>query len=79
MQLIKGGSSAWIKDAVPGMKGFSWQDAYGAFTVSRSNLDGIVQYIGNQKEHHRKKTFQEEFLAFLKRQEVDYNERYLWD
>jgi REP element-mobilizing transposase RayT len=79
VQFIKGGSSAWIKDALPGMKGFAWQDGYGAFTVSRSNLDEVVKYIGNQKEHHRQKSFQEEFLTFLKRHDVDYDERYLWD
>jgi putative transposase len=66
LQLLKGGSSKWIKDALPGMRGFAWQDGYGAFTVSKSNLPEVMTYIQNQREHHRIKTFQEEFLTFLR-------------
>ena len=79
MQLLKGGSSKWIKDALPGMRAFAWQDGYGAFSVSKSNLQEVVAYIQNQREHHRVKTFKEEFLAILVRHEIDYEERYLWD
>ncbi|MBI4325650.1 MAG: IS200/IS605 family transposase [Chloroflexi bacterium] len=79
LQLIKGGSSKWIKEVFPAMRGFAWQDGYGAFTVSKSNLDEVVEYIRNQPEHHRVKTFQEEFLAFLIRHKIEYDERYLWD
>ena len=79
LQLLKGGSSKWIKDAFPRMHGFAWQDGYGAFSVSKSNLSEVMAYIQNQREHHRVKTFQEEFLAFLVRQGVEYDERYLWD
>ena len=79
MQLLKGGSSKWIKDALPGMRAFAWQDGYGAFGVSKSNLQEVVAYIQNQREHHRVKTFKEEFLAILVRHEIDYEERYLWD
>jgi len=79
MQLLKGGSSKWIKDALPRMRAFAWQDGYGAFSVSKSNLPEIVAYIQNQREHHRVKTFKEEFLTFLVRHEIDYEERYLWD
>jgi REP element-mobilizing transposase RayT len=78
-QLLKGGSSKWIKDALAGMRGFAWQDGYGAFTVSKSNLSEVLAYIQNQREHHRIKTFQEEFLAFLVRHSIEYDERYLWD
>ncbi|MDR3406518.1 MAG: transposase [Chthoniobacter sp.] len=79
VQQIKGGSSKWIKDVIPGMKGFAWQDGYGAFAVSKSNLPDLTAYIENQREHHRKKTFREEFVALLVRHGIDYDEKYLWD
>ena len=77
-QLIKGGSSAWIHDTFPNMKGFAWQDGYGVFSVSKSNIPDVVEYIRGQREHHRTRTFQEEYLAFLKRNEIQYDERYVW-
>jgi REP element-mobilizing transposase RayT len=79
LQLLKGGSSKWIKDTLPQLRGFAWQDGYGAFTVSKSNLAEVMTYIQDQREHHRAKTFQEEYLAFLVRHGVEYDERYLWD
>ena len=79
VQLLKGGSSKWIKDTFPGMKGFAWQDGYGAFSVSKSSLPEVICYIQQQREHHRIKSFQEEFLAFLDRHEIQYNPKYLWD
>ncbi len=79
LQLLKGSSSKWIKDTQPRMRGFAWQDGYGAFSVSKSNLPEVITYIQSQREHHRVKTFQEEFLAFLVRHGVEYDERYLWD
>ena len=78
-QLIKGGSSKWIHETFPDLRDFAWQDGYGAFTVSKSNVPEVVRYIENQREHHRARTFQEEFLAFLKRHGIEYDERYLWD
>jgi putative transposase len=78
-KLIKGGSSAWIKETFPGTRGFAWQDGYGGFTVSKSNLEEVVCYIETQREHHRIKTFQEEYRAFLDRHEIAYKEKYLWD
>jgi REP element-mobilizing transposase RayT len=78
VQLLKGGSSKWIHEAFPAMAGFQWQDGYGAFTVSRSNLPELVEYVEKQREHHRARTFQEEFLAFLKKHQIEYDERYLW-
>ena len=77
-QLIKGGSSAWIHETFPNMKGFAWQDGYGVFSVSKSNIPGVVDYIRGQREHHRTRTFQEEYIAFLKRHEIQYDERYVW-
>ncbi|MEO6034600.1 MAG: transposase [Verrucomicrobiota bacterium] len=58
---------------------FAWQEKYGAFSVSVSQLDTIIAYIKKQPEHHRKMTFQEEFAALLKKHKMEYDERYLWD
>jgi REP element-mobilizing transposase RayT len=77
VQVIKGGSSHWLKDAFPGMKGFAWQDGYAAFTVSKSQLDGVRDYVRGQVEHHRTKTFAEEYRAFLQRHQIECDERYL--
>ena len=78
LQLLKGGSSKWIHDTFPALRGFGWQDGYGAFTVSKSNLVEVIKYVADQQGHHRHKTFQEEFRAFLDRHNVEYDERYLW-
>jgi putative transposase len=78
MQLIKGGSSKWIHDNFPRQHVFAWQRGYGAFSVSTSLIQENMAYIRNQKEHHRKKTFQEEYVSFLKKNRVDYDERYIW-
>jgi REP element-mobilizing transposase RayT len=78
MQLIKGGSSKWIHETFPDQKLFSWQEEYGAFSVSVSQLDKTIAYIRGQPEHHRKLTFQEEFLMLLKKHGIEYDERYLW-
>ncbi len=74
---IKALSSIWIKRTFPDCAGFAWQDGYGAFTVSQSAVDGIVKYIANQTEHHRVKTFEEEFRAFLAHNDIKFEERYL--
>src|SRR6266496_5889164 len=79
LQLIKGGSSKWVHETFPEHRLFGWQVKYGAFGASVSQLDKIIQYIKGQEDHHRKMTFQEEFLALLKKHRVDYDERYLWD
>src|SRR6266704_684951 len=79
LQLIKGGSSKWVHDTFPEHRLFAWQEKYGAFSVSECRVDAIVQYIKGQEEHHRKMTFQEEFLTLLKKHRIEYDERYLWD
>jgi REP element-mobilizing transposase RayT len=79
IQQIKGGSSKWIKDVFPNLRGFQWQDGYGAFAVSKSGLPALTEYIGIQREHHRIKTFKEEFVALLVRHEIEFDEQYLWD
>jgi len=78
LQLIKGGSSKWVHETFPEHRLFGWQVKYGAFGVSVSQLDRIIQYIKDQEKHHRKMTFQEEFLALLKKHRIEYDERYLW-
>ena len=79
MQLIKGGSSKWVHDTFPDQQLFAWQTKYGAFSVSVSLVDRIGAYIENQETHHHKMTFQEEFIALLKKHRIDYDERYLWE
>ncbi len=79
LKRIKGESSGWIKQHCAGCAGFDWQDGYGAFTVSTSQIGDVEAYIRGQPEHHRTRTFQEEYRAFLNRHQLDYDERYLWD
>ncbi|HZL90074.1 MAG TPA: IS200/IS605 family transposase [Pirellulaceae bacterium] len=78
-QLFKGGSSAWIHEEFPELAAFAWQDGYGAFTVSKSAAPDVSAYIENQREHHRTRTYQEEYRALLDRHGIEYDERYLWD
>ena len=75
---LKGDSSKWIHEEFPDLRNFGWQDGYGAFSVSKSNVPDVVKYIQNQREHHKTQTFQEEYLQFLKKHGVEYDERYLW-
>ena len=77
LQLIKGSSSHWMKDTFPNIAGFAWQDGYGAFTVSQSQLDAVREYIRTQEEHHRTRTFAEEYRAFLERHQVEFDDRFL--
>jgi REP element-mobilizing transposase RayT len=76
---IKSLSSAWIHDTFPRSHDFAWQAGYAAFTVSYSNLDSVRAYLAGQAEHHRIKTFQEEYIEFLQRHDIEYDERYIWD
>lgn len=78
VQLIKGGSSKWIHDTLTKYKKFEWQEGYGAFSVSASQARRTIAYINNQKEHHRKRTFEEEFLALLEKHGVDHDRRYVF-
>ena len=79
LRQLKGGSSGWIKQNLDGCRGFGWQDGYGAFPLSKSHEQEVERYIKNQREHHRLKTFQEEYRALLDRHGINYDERYLWD
>ena len=76
---IKANSSGWIHKTFPQFQSFAWQTGYGAFTVSYSSVEAVKNYIANQAEHHRKRTFQEEFVEFLQRHGIEYDDRYLWE
>lgn len=79
LEEAKKGSSKWIKTKGTAYKNFYWQNGYGAFSIGQSGVDGVKEYIADQKNHHRTKTFQEEFRAFLKLYNIEYDERYVWD
>jgi len=77
LRLLKTNSSRWMhRDRR--LAGFDWQTGYGAFSVSHSVAPAVARYIGNQEKHHRRVTFQEEFLTFLKKNGIAYDERYIW-
>jgi REP element-mobilizing transposase RayT len=75
---LKSHSSKWIKTKGNEYSNFYWQDGYGAFSVNPSEVEIVINYIVNQKEHPGKKTFQDEYRAFLKKYSVEYDERYVW-
>ena len=75
---IKSNSTKWINDQKWFNGKFSWQEGFGAFTYSKSQIDVVIKYILNQKEHHKKKTFKEEYKDFLEKFEIEYNEKYLF-
>lgn len=77
MRKLKGSSSKWMGEQ--GISKFAWQRGYGWFGVSSKDLPVAREYIGNQKEHHAKVSFQDEFRKFLIKYEIDFDERYLWD
>ena len=76
---IKKTSSKWIKTQDGAYSSFAWQAGYGAFAVSESNVVMVRQYIADQREHHRKRSFQDEYRAFLERHNIAFDERYVWD
>ena len=78
LQVIKGGASKWVHETFPQHQGFAWQEGYGAFSLGISQVEGTITYIESQAEHHRRSSFQEEFLAFLKKHGIEYDERYIW-
>jgi putative transposase len=75
---LKAESSKWIHLEFPSLSKFAWQDGYGVFSVSKSNVPSVFLYIENQRAHHANQTFEEEYLALLKLHEVDYDERYIF-
>ena len=79
VETVKTASSRWIKSKDSRLANFHWQSGYGAFSVSQSDADQVVAYIENQAEHHRKRTFQEEYRLLLEKYQVRFDERYVWD
>ncbi|MBX2940918.1 MAG: IS200/IS605 family transposase [Cyclobacteriaceae bacterium] len=79
LEEMKSHSSKWMKTKDARLSKFYWQDGYGAFSVNPHEVEIVKAYIENQHEHHKKKTFQNEYRAFLKKYEVEYDERYVWD
>jgi REP element-mobilizing transposase RayT len=76
---VKTASSKWIKTKGREFRNFHWQKGYGAFSIGQSNVTTLKRYIRNQKQHHQRVTFQDEYREFLKAYEIDYDERYVWD
>lgn len=78
LQDIKGSSSKWINEKKFLKVKFEWQEGYGAFSYSKSHVNDVISYIQNQENHHKKESFRDEYLKFLKAFEVDYDERYIF-
>lgn len=76
---LKTCSTNWLKNIKNFNRNFYWQEGYGVFSVSASNKKIVLQYIKNQMQHHKKSTFKNEFISFLKKYEIDYDEKYLWN
>jgi REP element-mobilizing transposase RayT len=79
VRIIKANSSRWLHELSAAHAKFAWQAGYGAFSVSLSNIKAVKRYIGSQREHHQRMSFKEEFVMFLKKHEVEYDERYVFD
>ena len=77
VRVVKSNSSHWVHEKWDAK--FAWQTGYGVFSVSESSAAAVVKYIARQEEHHRKQSFQEEYVAFLKKNNVEFDERYIWD
>jgi REP-associated tyrosine transposase len=76
---LKANSSRWIRETFPNRFRYGWQEGYSAFSVSKSCEKAVIEYIRNQDEHHKKRSFQEELLDMLKRHGIDYDSRYIFD
>jgi putative transposase len=76
---LKTSTSRWIKTRYPQLHEFAWQNGYAGFAVSISNLNEVREYIANQAEHHKARTFQDEYRAFLNRHKIEFDDRYVWD
>ena len=79
LRVLKTNSSRWVHEQFAGRKGFGWQTGYGAFTVSGSRSDDVRNYIASQVEHHRRVSFQEEFLTLLRKHGLEYDVRDVWE
>ena len=79
MELVKAGSSNWLNSKIFTRGKFSWQKGFGAFTYSHSHVDGVVKYILNQAEHHKRSSFKDEYLSLLEKFDIKYNDDYLFE
>lgn len=79
MQLLKGNSSKWLNEEFPALRPFSWQEGYGAFSIGASQVAKTIAYIAGQHMHHRGRTFEDEYLAILRKYEIPYDLRYVFD
>lgn len=79
MRQLKSNSTRWIRETLPGMESFAWQEGYSAFTVSVSQCEAVSRYIANQESHHRGQSFQDELVEMLVAHGVQYDARYLCD
>ncbi len=79
LRKIKANSSKWVNERSDVTRKFEWQSGYAAFSVSESQMPSVSEYIANQEEHHRKKTFEEEFLAILNKHNIEFDMRYVFD
>ena len=79
MRLVKGDSAEFINREKLTNRKFQWQSGYGAFSTSHSHVDAVVKYVLNQKEHHRKRTFRDEYLSMLKDYKIDFDEKYIFN
>lgn len=76
-RVVKANSSRWVREKWSSE--FAWQTGYAVFSVSESNVAAVTEYVAGQEEHHKKHPFQEEFVAFLKKNHVEYDEKYIWE
>ena len=79
LEEVKKQSSKWIKEQGMNYAYFYWQDGYGIFSVNKTEVDVVTRYIENQRQHHEAKGFEDEYRAFLKKYNIEYDERYVWD
>jgi REP-associated tyrosine transposase len=76
---VKKGTSRWLKEQTPELEHFDWQEGYGAFSIGRSQRNGVVAYIRNQQRRHQRVSYEDEFRKLLKVYEIEFDERYVWD
>ena len=78
IRVVKSKSTRWVKETFPDQNNFAWQEGFGSFTVSQSNLEIVQSYLEKQQEHHRTKTFKDEFRNFLVKHDLEYDEKTIW-
>ncbi len=79
VRFLKANSSRWVHESFPAHKGFRWQAGFAAFSVDPAGVDIVSRYIEGQQEHHRRKTFHDEYIALLEEHGITYDEKYMWD